>query len=95
MSHCLTVDDLTEYERPVTGPLDTSHIIWYELDKLISKWLLVRQEARSQSGLRQLGSVTIARSRVRVRAGYEFVSSRRHGDQRLPAGPIVTANLYT
>ncbi len=24
MSHYLTVDDLTEYERPVTGPLDTS-----------------------------------------------------------------------
>ncbi len=23
MSHYLTVDDLTEYERPVTGPLDT------------------------------------------------------------------------
>ncbi len=23
MSHYVTVDDLTEYERPVTGPLDT------------------------------------------------------------------------
>ncbi len=31
--------------------------------------------------------MTLARSRVRVRAGYEFVSCRRHGDQRLPAGP--------
>ncbi len=37
--------------------------------------------------------MTLARSslRVRVRAGYEFVSCRRHGDQRLPAGPIATA----
>ncbi len=25
MSHYLTVDDLTEYERPVSGPLDTSY----------------------------------------------------------------------
>ncbi len=33
----------------------------------------------------------LAGSRVRVRAGYEFVSCRRHGDQRLPAGPIATA----
>ncbi len=38
-----------------------------------------------------LGNVTLARSRVRVRAGYEFVSCRRHGDQRLPAEPIATA----
>ncbi len=35
--------------------------------------------------------MTLERSRVRVRAGYEFVSCRRHGDQRLPAGPIATA----
>ncbi len=26
MSHYLAVDDLTKYERPVTGPLDTSLI---------------------------------------------------------------------
>ncbi len=58
---------------------------------IVTKWLLVRQEARTQSGRRQLGSVTLARSRVRVRAGYEFVSCRHHPDQRLPAGPIATA----
>ncbi len=46
--------------------------------------------SRTQSDRRRLGSVTLARSRVRVRAGYEFVSCRRHGDQRLPAGPIVS-----
>ncbi len=56
-----------------------------------TKWLLVWQEARAQSGRRWLGSVTLARSRVRVRAGYEFVSCRRYGDQRLPAGLIATA----
>ncbi len=33
-------------------------------------------------------TVTLARSRVRVRAGYEFVSCRRHGDQRL-RGPVT------
>ncbi len=27
MSHYLTVDDLTEYKHPVTGPLDTSILI--------------------------------------------------------------------
>ncbi len=42
-----------------------------------------------------MDSVTLARSRVRVRAGYEFVSCRRHGDQRLPAGPIATAYLIS
>ncbi len=47
--------------------------------------------SRIQSDRRRLGSVTLARSRVRVRAGYEFVSCRRHGDQRLPAGPIATS----
>ncbi len=39
-------------------------------------------------------SVTLARSRVRVRAGYEFVSCRRYGDQRLISpvtGPIATS----
>ncbi len=46
---------------------------------------------RTQSGRRRLGNVTLARSRVRVSAGYEFVSCRRHGDQRLPAEPIATA----
>ncbi len=40
-------------------------------------------DARTQSDRRRLGSVTLARSRVRVRAGYEIVSCRRHGDQRL------------
>ncbi len=45
----------------------------------------------TQSDRRRLGSVTLARSRVRVRAGYKFVSCRRHGDQRLPAGPIATS----
>ncbi len=53
-----------------------------------TKWLLVRQDARTQSDRRRLGSVTLAR--VRVRAGYEFVSCWRHGYQRLPAGPIAT-----
>ncbi len=33
---------------------------------------------RTQSGNRRLGSVTLARSRVRVRAGYVFVSCRHH-----------------
>ncbi len=47
--------------------------------------------SRTQSDRRRLGSVTLARSRVRVRAGYEFVSCRRHGNQRLPAGPIATS----
>ncbi len=28
VSHYLTVDDLTEYERPVTGPLDTLIILY-------------------------------------------------------------------
>ncbi len=28
MSHYLTVDDLTEYEHPVTGPLDTSFFLF-------------------------------------------------------------------
>ncbi len=51
--------------------------------------------SRTQSDRRRLGSVTLARSRVRVRAGYEFVSCRRHGDQRLPAGPIATSFSYT
>ncbi len=46
----------------------------------LTKWLLVRQFSRTQSGRRRLGSVrTLARSRVRVRAGYKFVSCRRHG----------------
>ncbi len=41
---------------------------------------MVRQLARTQSIRRRLGirSVTLARSRVRVRAGYEFVSCRHH-----------------
>ncbi len=56
----------------------------------LTKWLLVRQEARTQSGCRRLGSETLARSRVR--AGYEFVSRRHHPDQRLPAVPIATAS---
>ncbi len=56
-----------------------------------SKWLLVRQLARTKSGRRRLGSVTLARSRVWVRAGYEFISCRHHLDQRVPAGPIATA----
>ncbi len=47
--------------------------------------------SRTQSDRRRLGSVTLAWSRVRVRAGYEFISCRRHGDQRLPAGPIATS----
>ncbi len=49
--------------------------------------------SRTQSDRRWLGSVTLARSRVRARAGYEFVSCRRHGDQRLPAGPLATSNI--
>ncbi len=57
--------------------------------------LSVRHFARTQSGRRRLGSVTLARSRVRVRvrvrAGFEIVSCRCHGDQRLPVGPIATA----
>ncbi len=52
-----------------------------------TKWLLVRQEARTQSGRGRLGSVTLAKSKVRVRAGYEFVSCRHHRDRRLPVGP--------
>ncbi len=51
-------------------------------------------DARTQSDCRRLGSVTLARSRVRVRAWYEFVSCRRHGDQRLRGpvtGPIDTS----
>ncbi len=51
-------------------------------------------DARTQSDRRRLGSVTLARSRVRVRAGYEFVSCRRQGDQRLRGpvtGPIATS----
>ncbi len=51
-------------------------------------------DARTQSDRRRLGSVTLAISRVRVRAGYEFVSCRRHGDQRLIGpvnGPIDTS----
>ncbi len=51
--------------------------------------------SRTQSDRRRLGSVTLARSRVRVRVGYEFVSCRRHGDQRLPAGPIATSHFIT
>ncbi len=47
--------------------------------------------SRTQSGRRRLGSVTLAMSKVRVRAGYEFVSCRRRGDQMLPSGPIATA----
>ncbi len=45
----------------------------------------------------QLGSVTLARIRVRVRAGYgyEFVTCRRHGDQRLPAAPIFITDSLT
>ncbi len=35
-------------------------------------------DARTQSDRRRLGSVTLARSKVRVRAGYEFVSCRHH-----------------
>ncbi len=55
---------------------------------LFTKCLEVRlPDARTQSDRRRLGSVTLARSRVRVRAGYEFVSCRRHGDQRL-RGPV-------
>ncbi len=46
-----------------------------------------------KSDRRRLGSVTLASSRVR--AGYEFVSCRRYGDQRLPAGPIATAIIYS
>ncbi len=41
-----------------------------------SKCLEVRlPDARTQSDRRRLGSVTLARSRVRVRAGYEFATS--------------------
>ncbi len=47
--------------------------------------------SHTSSDRRRLGSVTLARSRVRVRAGYEFVSCRRHGDQKLPAGHIATS----
>ncbi len=52
-------------------------------------------DARTQSDRRRLGSVTLARSRVR--AGYEFASCRRHGDQRLRGpvtGPIATSKKY-
>ncbi len=42
-----------------------------------TKCLEVRlPDARTQSDRRRLSSVTLARSRVRVRAGYEFVSCR-------------------
>ncbi len=41
-----------------------------------------RDAARSQTIRRQLGSVTLARSRVRFRAEYEFVSCRHHRIQR-------------
>ncbi len=45
----------------------------------ITKRLEVRlPDTRTQSDRRRLGSVTLARSRVRVRAGYEFVSYRHH-----------------
>ncbi len=60
-----------------------------------TKCLEVRlQDARTQSDRRRLGSVTLTRSRVRVRAGYEFVSCWCHGDQRLigpVTGPIATS----
>ncbi len=72
----------------VNSPLDYDS--WVDKGNK-TKWLLVWQEARTQSGHRWLGSVTLARSRVRVRAGYKFVSCRRYGDQRLPAGLIATA----
>ncbi len=62
---------------------------------IFTKCLEVRlPDARTQSDRRRLGSVTVARSRVRVRDGYEFVSCRRHGDQRLigpVTGPIATS----
>ncbi len=59
-----------------------------------SKCLEVRlPDARTQSDRRRLGNVTLARSRVRVRAGYEFVSCRRHGDQRL-RGPVTGPIRY-
>ncbi len=60
---------------------------------LLSNCLEVRlPDTRTQSDRRRLGSVTLARSRVRVRAGYEFVFCRRHGDQRLIG---LTSARYT
>ncbi len=41
-----------------------------------------RDAARSQTIRRRLGSVTLARSRVRLWAEYEFVSCRHHRIQR-------------
>ncbi len=65
---------------------------------IYTKCLEVRlPDARTQSDCRRLGSVTLARSRVRVRAGYEFVSCRCHRDQRLigpVTGPIATSIYY-
>ncbi len=46
--------------------------------------------SRSQTIRRRLGSVTINRSRVRVRAGYEFVSCQRHGDQRFTMATFLS-----
>ncbi len=68
-----------------------SHLGYYSFTKCLEVRL---PDARTQSDHRRLGSVTLARSRVRVRAGYEFVSCRRHGDQRLRGpvtGPIATS----
>ncbi len=44
-----------------------------------------RDAARSQTRRRRLGSVTLARSRGRFRAEYEFVSCRHHRIQRTGA----------
>ncbi len=44
--------------------------------------LCARNPNRTQSDRQRLGSVTLARSRVRVRAEYEFVSCRHHRNQR-------------
>ncbi len=79
---------LSQLESITKGPILYCFVI-------ITKCLEVRLPyARTQSDRRRLGSVTLARARVRVRAGYEFVSCRRHGDQRLRGpvtGPIATS----
>ncbi len=77
----------------------TSRNIEFSLSSFyLSKCLEVRlPDARTQSDRRRLGSVTGLGPRVRVRAGYEFVSCRRHGDQRLigpVTGPIATSYYY-
>ncbi len=54
---------------------------------------VMRTEPESYSSdRRRLGSVTLARSRVRVRAEYEFVSCRHHRDQRTGSVRITPFN---